>query len=266
MLRADPSPPAHALCARAQCSPARARDNASVLRIVAALAIALLASTPARAQSDPGSRMPDPARTSVNKTGVFIDSMALLAIEHGIRLALQPDTRRELSGNFWRDYRHSLHMPVNWEDTDRWPVNYVGHPIHGAAAGYLWLEHDPNAPTTIEFDNRYWASRGRAAAFAAAYSLQFEVGPISEASIGNVGLRPETTGWVDYVVTPTGAFGLVIAGDVLDKFFVEWVERHTTNRVWRASLRLLFNPARAMSNTAAGHLPWYRPDRTLAWR
>jgi hypothetical protein len=156
-------------------------------------------------------------------------------------------------------------MPVKWEDTDPWPVNYVGHPIHGAAAGYLWIEHDPGAPVAIEFDNRYWASRGRAAAFAAAYSFQFEVGPISEASIGNVGLRPETTGWVDYAVTPAGAFGLVIAEDLLDKFFVEWAERHTRNSVWRATLRLIFNPTRAMSNTAAGHLPWFRPDRTLRW-
>src|SRR5689334_4490275 len=101
-----------------------------------------------------------PRPTSVDKTGVFVDSMALLAIEHGIRLALQPGTRDQLHGNFWRDYRRSVHMPEHWEDTDPWPVNYVGHPIHGAAAGYLWLEHDPKAPITIEFDNRYWASRG----------------------------------------------------------------------------------------------------------
>ena len=236
--------------------------TARMLMVVALLGAL---SAPARAQTDPGSRLPDPRRSSVDKAGVFVDSMALLAIEHGIRLALQPGTRRELRGNFWRDYQHSVHMPVNWEDMDPWPVNYIGHPIHGAAAGYLWIEHDPGAPVTIEFDNRYWASRGRAAAFAAAYSFQFEVGPISEASIGNVGLRPETTGWVDYVVTPAGAFGLVIAEDVLDKFLVEWAERHVRNSVWRASLRLIFNPTRAMSNTAAGHLPWFRPDRTLRW-
>ena len=203
--------------------------------------------------------------TKVDKTAVFVDSLALLAIEHGIRLALQPKTRDELRGNFWQDYRDSLHWPKRWEDTDPWPVNYLGHPIHGAAAGYLWLEHDPNAPRAIEFDGHYWASRGRAAAFAAAYSFQFEVGPFSEASIGNVGLRPETAGWVDYVVTPTGAFGLVIAEDVLDRFLVEWAERHTHNRVWRASLRMIFSPSRVMANTAARHLPWYRPDRTLAW-
>ncbi len=233
---------------------------------LATLLIALVA-MPAVAQSSAPS-VPVPAiprAGGMDKTGVFVDSLALLGIEHGIRLVFQPGTRRELRGNFWRDYRRSVRVPTAWEDTDSWLVNYVGHPIHGAAAGYLWLEHDPKAPITIEFDNRYWASRGRAAAFAAAYSLQFEIGPISEASLGNVGLRPETTGWVDYAVTPAGAFGLVIAEDVLDKFMVEWVERHTRNRVCRASLRLIFNPTRAMSNTAAGHLPWYRPDRTLAW-
>jgi len=219
--------------------------------------VTTLSTTPVLAQTT--------GESKVDRSGVFFDSLALLGIEHGIRVALQPDTRDELRGNFWKDYRDSLHWPKHWEDMDPWPVNYLGHPIHGAAAGYLWLEHDPNAPTRIEFDNRYWASRGRAAAFAAVYSFQFEVGPFSEASIGNVGLRPETTGWVDYVVTPVGAFGLVIAEDVLDKFLVEWAERHTTNRVWRASLRMIFSPSRVLSNTASRHLPWYRNDRTLAW-
>jgi hypothetical protein len=235
------------------------------LLVLVCLAVLLLSPATVGAQTTAAVGASSVARTSVDKTGVFIDSIALLAIEHGIRVASQPKTRDELSGRFWSDYRRSLHLPKHWEDTDPWYVNYIGHPIHGAAAGYLWLDNDPHAPLTIEFDNRYWASRGRAAAFAAAYSFQFEVGPISEASIGNVGLRPQTTGWVDYVVTPTGAFGLVIAEDLLDKFLVQWTERHTTNRVWRASLRLIFGPARAMSNTAAGHLPWYRPDRALAW-
>src|SRR5262245_32038388 len=159
-------------------------------------AVAVLVFLLGRSLSAQAVAPPNPGR-AVDKAGVFLDSMALLAIEHGIRLAFQPGTRRELRGNFWRDYRRSVHRPINWEDTDPWLVNYVGHPIHGAAAGYLWLEHDPNAPITIEFDSPYWSSRARAAAFAAAYSFQFEIGPISEASIGNVGLRPETTGWVD---------------------------------------------------------------------
>jgi hypothetical protein len=145
-------------------------------------------------------------------------------------------------------------------------VNYIGHPIHGAAAGYIWLDHDPRAPVEIGLNRRYWVTRAQSTAWIAAYSVQFEFGPLSEASIGNVGMTPETTGWVDHVVTPVGAFGLIVAEDALDRFLVKWIEARTKNRVARASLRLIFNPARTFSNAASGKLPWYRKDRALSWR
>jgi len=197
--------------------------------------------------------------------GAFADSLKLLMIEHGTRVAFQAKTRHELGGPFWSDYQRSVKMPRQWEDTDAWVVNYIGHPIHGAAAGYIWLDHESSAPADISLSRRYWASRGRATAWAAAYSLQFELGPLSEASIGNVGMRPETTGWVDHVVTPVGAFGWIVAEDALDRFLVTWVERHTRNRVLRASLRLALNPGRALSNSTAGRAPWYREGRALSW-
>ena len=205
-------------------------------------------------------------RTGTDVLGAFTDSLKLLMLEHGSRVAFQDKTRRELDGPFWTDYRQSIRMPRQWEDSDAWWVNYIGHPIHGAAAGYIWFDHEPNAPADIGLNSAYWASRARATAWAAAYSLQFELGPLSEASIGNVGLHPETTGWVDHVVTPTGAFALIVAEDALDRFFVKWVERRTTNRFFRATLRLAFNPGRTLANTASGRLPWYRPGRPLAWR
>jgi hypothetical protein len=157
-------------------------------------------------------------------------------------------------------------MPRQWEDGDAWWVNYMGHPFHGAAAGYLWLDHERGAPPEFGLNARYWATRGRATAWSAAYGLQFEFGPLSEASIGNVGLDRSTTGWVDHVVTPVGAFGWIVAEDALDRYFVKWVEARTTNRVWRASLRLLLNPGRTLSNTASGRLPWHRAGRPLGWR
>jgi hypothetical protein len=198
--------------------------------------------------------------------GAFLDSLNLLMIEHGTRLAFQEKTRRELAGPFWSDYRRSVRVPAHWEDTDPWLVNYVGHPIHGAAAGYLWLDHESDAPMEVSLDTRYWASRARALAWAAAYSLQFEIGPLSEASIGNVGMRPETTGWVDYVVTPVAGFGFIVTGDALDRYFVRLAERHVRNVAARAALRLLFTPGRTLANTASGHLPWYRKDRPIGWR
>lgn len=201
-----------------------------------------------------------------NVLAAFGDSLELLLFEHATRIAFQEKTRRELDGPFWRDYGRSLRIPRQWEDSDAWWVNYIGHPIHGAAAGYIWIDHEPGAPADIGLSRSYWGSRGRAAAWAGVYSLQFEFGPLSEAAIGNVGMRSETTGWVDHVVTPAGAFGLVVAEDALDRFFVKWVEERTPNRVWRAALRLIFNPGRTLSNTATGRLPWHRDGRPIGWR
>ncbi len=207
----------------------------------------------------------DAAARGTDVTGALIDSFKQLAWEHGIRVAFQQKTRGELGGPFWRDYARSIRMPQQWEDGDSWLVNYIGHPIHGASAGYSWIDHGPEASREIGASRGYWMGRARTLAWTTAYSLQFEFGPFSEASVGNVGRRPETTGWVDHVVTPVGAFGLIVAEDALDRYFVKWVERRTGNRFVRASLRLIFNPARTMSNTLRGRAPWHRPGRALAW-
>lgn len=222
---------------------------------------AILIAAPAAAQTS----APSPTE-HVDLTGVFVDSLKQLGIEHAIRIGTQAKTRRELDGPFWSDYRRSLRIPHTWEDGDAWWVNYLGHPIHGAAAGYSWLDHEPGAPAEISLERRYWVTRSHALAWAAVYSTQFEFGPLSEASIGNVGLDPKTTGWVDHVTTPVGAFGLIIAEDALDRFFVRWAERRTGNRAWRASLRMLFNPARTMANVTSGKRPWYRPGRAIDWK
>ena len=163
----------------------------------------------------------------VDVLGAFGDSVKLLLIEHTIRIAAQEKTRRELDGPFWSDYRRSLRVPHQWEDSDAWWVNYIGHPIHGASAGYIWLDHDANAPVEIGLSRRYWATRAQAAAWTAAYSLQFEFGPLSEASIGNVGMRPRRRGGWTMWSHRSGAFGLIVAEDALDRFLVKWIEART---------------------------------------
>jgi hypothetical protein len=198
--------------------------------------------------------------------GTFVDSFKLLMIEHTWRIAFQEKTRSELGGNFWLDYHRSVRIPRQWGDTDAGWVNYLGHPIHGAAAGYIWLDHDPSAPAEISPTRRYWTSRARATAWSAVYSLQFEIGPLSEASIGNVGLRSETTGWVDHVITPVGAFGLIVVEDALDRYVVKWAEARVPNRYLRMLIRLAANPGRTLSNSASGRPPWHRDGRPIAWR
>jgi hypothetical protein len=198
--------------------------------------------------------------------GAFGDSFKLLLIEHAWRVAFQEKTRAELGGKFWLDYHRSVRMPQQWGDTDAGWVNYLGHPIHGAAAGYIWLDHDPSAPYEISMSRRYWTSRARAMAFSAVYSLQFEIGPLSEASIGNVGMRSETTGWVDHVITPVGALSLIVVEDALDHYVVKWTEERIKNRWARMLIRLAANPGRTLSNSASGRPPWHRDGRPIAWR
>jgi hypothetical protein len=196
--------------------------------------------------------------------GAITDSLRLLLIEHSTRVAFQEKTRRELGGPFLADYKRSVKIPKTWNDGDSWAVNYIGHPIHGAAAGFIWLDHEDGAhDPQLGFSKAYWASRGRATAWAAVYSVQFEFGPLSEASIGNVGLRPNTTGWVDHVVTPAGALAFMVAEDALDRYLVTKIESWTGNRFFRAFARMALNPSRTLSNTAQGRAPWSRPARTL---
>jgi hypothetical protein len=214
--------------------------------------------------ADPDSPAGIPPAARPTWRGALEDSVRLLAVEHSIRIGFQAKTRRELGGPFFKDYARSVRMPQTWGDGDSPFVNYIGHPIHGAAAGFVWLDHEDGAhDPDLGFSRAYWASRGRAAAWAAGYSLQFEFGPLSEASIGNVGLRAETTGWVDHVVTPAGAFGLLVAEDALDRYLVRRIEGWTSSPALRATVRIALNPSRALSNSVQGRMPWSRPTRPL---
>jgi len=196
--------------------------------------------------------------------GAVADSLRLLMLEHATRVMVQSKTRAELGGNFFVDYQRSLRVPNTWGDGDSIKVNYIGHPVHGAAAGFIWLDHEDGAhDPRLGFSGEYWASRGRATAWAALYSFQFEVGPMSEASIGNVGMRPNTAGWVDHVITPAGALGFMVAEDAVDRYLLVRIESWTTNPVLRAVSRVGLNPSRSISNVAQGRAPWNRVGRPL---
>ncbi len=100
----------------------------------------------------------DNDRDRVDVVDAIGGSLKLLPIEHGFRLAFQERTRAQLRGPFWKDFARSVRIPDQWDDSDSWIVNYIGHPIHGAAAGYVWLDHEPGAPSEISLKQRYWVT------------------------------------------------------------------------------------------------------------
>ena len=70
-------------------------------------------------------------------------------------------------------------------------TNYVWHPLMGSAASFVFANnHGASQETPIGNTSRYWKAKGAQGIYSFVYSLNFELGPLSEASIGNVGLKP----------------------------------------------------------------------------
>jgi len=190
-------------------------------------------------------------------------SMRFLLIEHGVRLAFQPGTHRLLGGPFFKDWGESATALEGWGDGDQWLINNVNHPIQGAMSGYIQVQNDPGGKLLEFGDQGYWNSRLRALASNTAYSTQFEMGPISEAAIGNVGLRKGTQGYSDLVVTPIGGFVFMLAEDAIDKWLISKWEVRTASPVKRVFYRVALNPSRSFANLLRGKKPWHRDVR--AW-
>ena len=99
-------------------------------------------------------------------------------------------------------------------------------------------------------------------AFSAAFSLQMEIGPVSEASIGNAQLAcSQCGGVIDWVITPTVGTLWIVGEDLTDKYLVRRVERHTRNVALMAMARTFLNPCRGFSNIMGRRAPWHRNDR-----
>ncbi len=191
----------------------------------------------------------------------LIQSGVFLGIQHSFRLATEPGTREELRGPFLRDYFRSIRDLGGWGDGDPFIVNYVGHPMMGAVTGFIQIQNDARGRVAAFGTEEYWHSRLRAMAWSAAYSLQFELGPLSEASIGNVGKQSGTMGMVDMVTTPVAGVGLITLEDVLDRYVVRKVEARTENRVIRVLVRSVLNPDRSFANVLRFKYPWHRDNR-----
>jgi len=194
-------------------------------------------------------------------------SAMFLGIQHGFRLWTEPGTREHLRGPFVKDYFHSARGVRGWGDGDPPIVNYVGHPMMGAVAGNIQVQNDPRGRTkTFSLSSGYWKSRMKALAWSTAYSVQFELGPASEASIGNVGFDRRSAGAVDLVVTPVLGLAWQTTEDALDRYVVAPVEGAIENRAVRLLARSMLNPSRAFANLLRGKVPWYRDYRAGLFR
>jgi hypothetical protein len=188
-------------------------------------------------------------------------SFLFLGIQHSLRMA-QEKTRDQLDGKFWHDYLNSVTGLSGWDDGNPFVTNYIGHPLMGAITGYIQIQNDPAGKYLVwsPHDSRYWKSRFKALGWATVYSTNYELGPLGEAGIGNVGTERGTMAAVDLVVTPIGGFGMILLEDWLDKRYISSIERKTTLRKARV-LRVVMNPSRSVANMLRFKRPSYRDTR-----
>jgi hypothetical protein len=182
---------------------------------------------------------------------------------HGFRFATEPATRKAVSENLlfkgWFNAAGNLH---GFSDGDPFYVNYVGHPMQGAVCGFIWANND-NAYKDVYFgrNRRYWKEKLRGGAYSYLFSVQFEIGPLSEASIGNIQSYYPAFGFVDHVITPTVGLGWEIGEDVIDRYLIRGIEGRTKNRYLRILARGFLNPSHSFANMMDGKPPWYRTNR-----
>jgi hypothetical protein len=183
--------------------------------------------------------------------------------------------------HYWRDYTHSLstwlHSP--WNDGDPNWYGYVGHPVQGALTGFIQIQNDPQGER-LEFSKTkaYWWSRLKSGLWNAAYSTQWNLGPLSEVTVEKYGTKVRGpwnyngsypcyrhcvtgVGQIDIVMTPLGGTGWLIGEDFLDRFIVRRVEDVTPNRFLIDTVRCALNPIRGGANILHGEPPWYRASR-----
>ena len=189
-------------------------------------------------------------------------SLFFVSLQHGYRFS-QSKTRHNLGGDFFDAWATSIHnIGRGWGDGDDIVTNYFGHPMEGAVSGYIQIQNDPNgAKQQIGLSGDYWRSRLKAMAWAAVYSTQFEIGPLSEATIGHVGRDRRTQGSVDLVTTPTAGLGFILGEDLIDRHIIQPWERTHNNVVLGAMMRSFLNPDRSMANLIRLKAPWHRDDR-----
>lgn len=207
---------------------------------------------------------------SIAQAYVVKDDYRWVVSEHGVPF-----------NHYWRDYKQSLNTWIHsgWDDGDPKLYSYVGHPNEGALTAFIQIQNDPQG-RDLELSNSkaYWWSRFKAFWFAAAYSTQWSLGPMSELTIEKYGTKNRSpwthagtwpcyehcltgVGQVDVVITPVAGLGWVLGEDFLDKNVARRLEGRTRNLFLIDVTRCALNPIRSGANVLHGKRPWYRASR-----
>jgi len=189
------------------------------------------------------------------------EALLSTGIMHTFNLWTEAGTRDALYGPWFQDYIHSVSELRGWSDSDTFMSPYVGHTIQGDSYGFILRQNDPKYRTVQWGDGHdYFISLLRSMAYSAAWHAQWKIGPVSEASIGNVMLHA-SPGFITLVDTPTLGTVAMIGEDAADRYIIMGLENRTTNRAVIILTRCFLNPGRSFANLMAFKVPWTRDTR-----
>jgi len=192
---------------------------------------------------------------------MLTESLLYTGIMHSFDIITEAGTRDTLNGHWFQQYTQSVSELRGWSDSDHFMAPYVGHPIEGSIFGYIFRQNDPRYANVQWGDGRdYFISLLRSMAYGAVWHTQWKIGPISEASIGNVMLHA-SPGFITLVDTPTLGAVTMIAEDLTDRYVIMRLENRTDNRMVIILTRCFFNPGRSFANLMAFRVPWTRDTR-----
>jgi hypothetical protein len=211
---------------------------------------------------------------------LFREWWTWIAIEQTERIAKEGKTRDQLSGPFFRDWFDSVadyHFD-NWDDGGKYVTSYFCHPMQGAIAeAIFWQNNDHVRFSEQDFHSAsYRHALLQAFAFATVDAVLWKVGPLSESSIGNVGLPThwwdkdckqihipcvDRTGVSDMVMNEVAGTAMTIGFQFLDKHLQKRIEESTHSRAVIDTTRMLTNPPQTMANLVRFRRPWFRDSR-----
>jgi hypothetical protein len=203
-----------------------------------------------------------------------------LVMEQSERILKESKTRDQLSGPFFKGWINTVSMYRfdRWDDDDKFITSYLGHPTQGAiVAAIFWQNNDHVRFADQDFHSAaYRKALLQAFAFVTVDAVQWKLGPISEASIGHVGMpahwwdrdckelnipcRPRT-GMNDLVLNEVGGTAMTIGFQWLDKHVQKRIEERVQSRVLIDTTRLFTNPPQAVANIVRFRAPWFRDSR-----
>jgi hypothetical protein len=203
-----------------------------------------------------------------------------LMMEQTVRIAKEPKTRDALSGPFFHDWIHtvSVFQFGRWNDDDKFITSNLGHPAQGAIVAAIFWQNDDN----VRFSYQDFHSKAYRKAllhtflFVTFDAVQWKLGPVSEASIGNVGLPAKwwdrnckqlnipcepRSGMNDLVLNETGGMLMTIGFQWLDKHVQRRLEERFPHRSFIDATRIIGNPPQSIANIIRFRRPWLRDTR-----